>query len=174
MLIMPESAWASTELEKVPILSELPSTLTHLIIGSFGIHAAGWSNRCYYIKEKIPWDYYDKRHTVPLTEHPLCAGYDGSDRLFFSVTPPISASTNSRPRWLIAGVGAFVPYICSELFCHSAPDDIYRECAILALVNDRWFRAPHFKQLMALAGTAPCTTMASSSIVHFLLLCPIF
>lgn len=149
-VILPESSWNGTALSSI---ANLPSyaPITNLIIGSFGEQHSHYFNRLYCFIDGILWYHYDKRHSVPLTERKISAFYDLNNTLFFQKTPPVIPATIPKLPWILPTIGSMVPYICSELFCNTNPDDPYND-PILCLVNDWWFQMPHFQKLMALAA----------------------
>lgn len=147
--ILPESAWNSPSLATLTQLPVLPNST--MLIGGFAPIKDGWVNRLYcFINGQLDC-VYDKRHALPLVERTPAGTQAIANPLFFQKSPPIIPATNPKIPLMLPGIGSFIPYICSELFCNTYPDDSYNY-PILCLVNDWWFRMPHFQQLMALAA----------------------
>lgn len=151
-VIMPESAWNGELLTGITHIAGLNSCIKEVIIGSFSQEKKDVCyNRLYLFTNDKLQDYYDKQHAVPLTERPLYCAYTFNTELFFKKSPPITPSIAPRKPLPLSVAQKLVPYICSELFCNNTPDDL-GNAPILAIVNDWWFRMPHFQRIMVLAA----------------------
>lgn len=149
-IITPESAWNSHSLAQVTQLPITAFSITTVLIGGFAKEFHGYFNRLYCFKDGSLHQYYDKQHALPLVERTSFFTSMIANRLFFQKTPPITPSHNPKKPILLPAIGPFIPYICSELFCTTYPDPY--PYPILCLVNDWWFRMPHFQRLMVLAA----------------------
>jgi hypothetical protein len=150
-IIMPESAWHGIKLSHLSHLPWDQHSIGQVIIGGFADDKNSWTNRLYCFKNGLIHYYFDKRHAVPVTERAL-EDFPLNKALFFEKSPPIMASSNERLPLDITNTDCCIPYLCSELFCNNWPDDSFNKIPILALVNDWWFRMPHFQRLMAYAA----------------------
>lgn len=150
-IILPESAWNGTRLtarDSIALFQHCP--VENILIGSFSENATCCYNSAYQFDRGTIASITHKRHALPLAERaiplPLCS------HLYFEKSSPIAACP--APKQLIhlknPDLSAVV-YICSELFFNMTPDDPYDEL-IIALINDWWFRMPHFRTLMMLAA----------------------
>lgn len=95
---------------------------------------------------------FSKRLLVPIVERiPYCLSYTWLQSLFFKHSPILSESNNKR--WVCTGNPCtFVPYICSELFLSSDPDDEHPDDVIIACVNDTWCVWEYVRQCMQLCA----------------------
>jgi hypothetical protein len=150
-IVMPESAWNGSMLTSITDLATLKHPIKHILVGSFTQQNEGYYNSCYYFQNGLLHYRYDKRHAVPVTERIAPWFSKLNTALFFEKSPPIKPCHHQRLPIQLPSIGLCVIYICSELFCNNWPDDICN-VPIFALVNDWWFRMPHFRQLMALTA----------------------
>ncbi len=150
-VILPESAWNGEALSSITHLPFVHPAIKNIVIGGFAQQPNGYFNRIYSFIDGNLMYRYDKRHAVPLTERKSSYSSNLAHTLFFQKSPPITPSKIPKTSLELPGIGSFIPYICSELFCNTHPDDPFN-LPILFLVNDWWFRMPHFQKLMALAA----------------------
>ena len=146
-IIMPESSWSGSALANRHQLPLAPGV--NLVIGSYAHHENSYFNRLYSFKQGILQQQHDKRQAIPLVERNFPGTHFFCDSLFFSGTPATTPSSQAR-KPINLPFGSMVPYICSELYCNSAPDDPLT-LPILAVCNDWWFPFS-FQTIMALGA----------------------
>lgn len=122
------------------------------IIGSFFDDNGMYRNSCYWLRDGVLQQRYDKRHAMPLIERmPWWLKRTRLYTLFFASRPEIVPSNNEHPLMMI-GEHVVVPYICSELFFNRTPDDAHTSTPLVALVNDRWCYASYLQDLLYLGA----------------------
>lgn len=150
MLLMPESSLYEQHAVAVPALCA--RWARHGVVGGFRYDGGLYRNCVYYIQDGKLAAHFDKRHGVLLTEWlPWWLDYAWVRSLYFQTSPPIVPSGNERPRWRLRHDLIVVPYICSELFFSTFPDDHYNHVTVLALCNDRWAPAIVKRWMLLLA-----------------------
>lgn len=125
-----------------------------IVLGAFNWEKTSYRNTAYWIYDgKLQGQFY-KRHVMAVTEG-IGHWYNFSWlRTLYHPSPfsVVTASLNERPLWhLLPGV-AMVPYICSELFFNSNPDDTHVHAPIIALCNDHWASLSSTRRLMFLTA----------------------
>lgn len=123
----------------------------HIIAGGFrddhGVHR----NTAFWLHETIQ-DFFDKRHAMSLAERiPLVCNFDMFRHTYFHKIAEVVPSQTPRPRWNLSDDVTVVPYICSELFFFSQPDDPYFD-PIVALCYDSWPTALYARNLLLLTA----------------------
>lgn len=157
LILLPEYALLF-DLSTVPELASFFSTAhvgkpVHVIMGAYRWHKEKLFNASYWIYDGTIKQVFSKRHTMPLIEG-MASWYNipAIKQLYHTDLPPISAGTQSRiPIKLFEGV-SFVPYICSELYFNTVPDDEYPSSVIIALCKDTWASMSYLHRLMYLAA----------------------
>lgn len=155
IFIAPEDCMQTTQLECCKSLCKycMPhSTLSkhaHVLLGTYRKESNHTYNTLYYLKDGKLLHQFDKRHTMPFTEHtPTVFGFSLPTCLHLA--HPLSPGTNKRPEIIIDDTLALVPYICSELFLAYDPDDDHPKIPILALCSDKWTTCEHINTRMML------------------------
>ncbi len=151
LIVMPESSWNNallTHQKKLEWLINHP--IKNIIMGSFAEDKKQNYNCLYWYNNGIQSRRHDKRHAIPLTERITLNALTFCTTLYFQKSPPVSPSPKPRHLLKIPHITTFMPYICSELYCNTSPDDP-TYYPLLVTSNDSWFM-PHFQKLMALAG----------------------
>ena len=158
LIIFPESAFYETDFSHI---TQLASCLdkknlgksVDIILGAFLKKNGNCYNTLYLIKNGKIQHYFNKRHTVILTQRlPFWLNFPIIHRMFFDEMPPISACNNPREKLIVFDNVELVPYICSDLFFNEYPDDNYPHIPILAITNDRWTYKSYIAQLMRLSA----------------------
>lgn len=142
ILIFPESSLYCDELSTINVSlfwsEDFLGKKIDLIIGAFRKEDSRYFNCIYWFYDGIAQNYYNKQHSMVLTERiptlfgPLVQQY------YFKDFPERSAGTEPHPLFQLNKNCSVVPYICSELFFNEYPNDQYENYPILALCNDRW------------------------------------
>jgi hypothetical protein len=123
-----------------------------LLIGSFYDDDGKYRNTCYWVKDGIMQQRFDKRHAMVLIERiPSLFKSNIIKDMYFTQMPEIISSNNIRPHFNVSDTLCVVPYLCSELFFNEYPDDPY-DCTILLLANDTWTPSRYIRDLMYLAA----------------------
>ena len=144
IIIMPESACT---LDKVSDISELLRCWhehnlgkpIHLIFGASRSDADHYYNSLQWVYNGVLQNYHDKKHAMLLSERlPWFLDNSYFQSIYFTQRKQITASDAVRSCIKIDDM-IFVPYICSELFCHEKSDDEYPAAPIIAIVNDSIF-----------------------------------
>ena len=155
LIIMPESSWNSALLTDEMQLDWLVGhPIKNLIMGSFAQERQNYFNSLYWYHDGIQTERYDKRQAVPLAERITLSATTLCSKLYFQKSPPVCPSKKARKSLEIPGITRFMPYICSELYCTTHPDDHtgdHTKDTLLVTSNDSWFMS-HFQKLMALAA----------------------
>lgn len=123
----------------------------HIITGGFRDDHNTHRNTAFWLHETIQ-GFYDKRHAMPLTERipPVC-NFSMLRQAYFHTIAEVVPAHAPRPCWHLSDNVAVVPYICSELFFFSNPDDPYHD-PIVALCYDSWPAAAYARQLLLLTA----------------------
>jgi hypothetical protein len=151
LIILPESSWNSATLTHEMQLDWLIGhSIKHIIIGSFAQEQENYFNSLYWYHDGIQTERYDKRQAVPLAERITLSAATFCSNLYFQKSPPVCPSQKPRRSLKIPEITRFMPYICSELYCNTYPDD-YTKDTLLVTSNDSWFMS-HFQKLMAVAA----------------------
>lgn len=111
----------------------------HLIIGGIRKQQNNQYNCVYWFYDGTLQLVFDKRFPVPLVE---CQLARCPEILLLRTSSPICMGSNPRPEIVINDEIALVPYICSDLFFNTTPDDEYPNTPILAVCNDTYSPAP--------------------------------
>ncbi len=113
----------------------------HLIFGSFRYDDNGnYYNTAYWVYNGQLQQCFDKRHAVLISERLAWLSlFSAVKDVYGDAVHSTTISVNDRLPIVMPGCMTCVPYICSELFFNEYPDDIYKNIAIIALVNDRAF-----------------------------------
>jgi len=144
IIIMPESACT---LDKVNDESELLSCWdehslgkpVHLIFGASRSDESYYYNSLHWVYNGVLQDYHDKKHAMLISERlPWFLDNSYFQAIYFTQRKQVTASCAVRTCIKIDDM-IFVPYICSELFCHENSDDEYPAAPIIAIVNDSLF-----------------------------------
>lgn len=154
IVIMPESSLYCSILQMYNLTEPLSESHIkkplHILLGSFAWDNNQYRNVFYWIYNGSIKQSYYKRHSMFLTEYiPPLLRNTFIDKLFFNQAPAIEASSNQRPRFTINNSITATPYICSELFFNSNPDDTFENTTIIGIANDRHF-LPYINDLMVL------------------------
>ncbi len=151
LVIMPESSWNSAVLtDKMQLDWLVGHPIQHIIIGSFAQEQQNYFNSLYWYCDGIQIERYDKRQAVPLAERITLRATTLCSKLYFQKSPPVCPSKKPHQSLNILEITRFMPYICSELYCNTHPDDHSKD-TLLVTSNDSWFMS-HFQKLMALAA----------------------
>jgi apolipoprotein N-acyltransferase len=156
IVIIPESSVYSPYVLNTPaLISHLdPMQLerpVHAIIGSFYDENGLYRNSCYWVKNGVVQQRFDKRHAMVMIERmPRFFRSSFMKNMYFKTMPEIIKSSNARPCFSLSENLCFVPYICSELFFNEYPDDSHGSTPILLISNDAWCPAFYVRRLMYL------------------------
>ncbi len=151
LIILPESSWNSAILtDKMQLDWFVGHPIKNIILGSFAQERENYFNSLYWYHDGIQTERYDKRQAVPLAERITLSASTFCSKLYFQKSPPVCPSRKPRRSLKIPEISRFMPYICSELYCNSHPDDHTKD-TLLVTSNDSWFMS-HFQKLMALAA----------------------
>jgi apolipoprotein N-acyltransferase len=156
IIVMPESAIGSPYIMNDPELcrymnKESIGKELYLLGGAFRWDEHYLRNSFFVLYDGELLTYFDKRHTMVLTESlPRWMTLDCIYNLYYMHLPPRTPSLNKRPCITLASGISFVPYICSELFFNDEADDDYRDTLIIAIANDSWTTFRYIKNLMRL------------------------
>jgi apolipoprotein N-acyltransferase len=154
MVILPESAWNSTDLSHANFIPSLALHQTSdLLIGSFSLHGQNHLNNSIFWFHKGQFaGRFDKCHAIPCVERvPYGAGWL-CHQLFFSKSLPICPSKESRPFIAINNFPLLLPCICSELFClNQIPNNIVNTLFLLCVMTGGLL-VPYFACLMTLVA----------------------
>ena len=156
VVVMPESSVYSPYVFSTPAIAAMFSAEhigrpIDLIAGSFYRDGGKYRNACYWLRDGVLRERFDKRHAMPLTERvPSCFNFGFVRDMYFSSMPQIDISDNKRPCMRLPGELKLVPYICSELFFNEWPDSDNSNDPIVFISNDSWCPARYIRHLMYL------------------------
>jgi hypothetical protein len=156
LIVLPETS-LSCEFIGLPVLTHLWSKKhlgkpLHIIAGSYRWNKSLLHNSAYWVYNGVLQKCYDKQHGLILTERmPSWLRSTAIYHLFFKEQTEITPATNKRPLFVINDEMQLVPYICSELFFNTTPDDEFQDKSILALCNDI-IMPPYIARLMRSAA----------------------
>lgn len=120
----------------------------HILLGSFYEDKENYYNVCYWLYDGVIQARYNKRHTMPLTERiPFLFHYQCIKNLYFAGTTQVTRSENKKAYFQCLKNSTWVPYICSELFFNTWPEDTTHN-PLIVLVNDRWCPVLYMRYLM--------------------------
>ena len=126
-----------------------------IILGAFRWDGDTYHNTLYLFKNGKLTQWHDKRHAMALEERlPWLVNFDYIKNAFLNVFVPLTSSNEPRKPFTIYQNFEVIPYLCSELFFNSMPDETAeikkRHIPILAACNDNWIQASPIINLMAL------------------------
>lgn len=146
IIIMPESALNCTVFgDRSELLQfwneQCIGKVIHLIFGSFRYDDNGnYYNTAYWVYNGQLQQCFDKRHAVLISERLAWLSlFSVVKDVYSDAVHSTTISGNDRLPIVMADCMTCVPYICSELFFNEYPDDMYKDIAIIALVNDTAF-----------------------------------
>lgn len=112
----------------------------NVLVGAFRRDGDQFYNCLYWYKDGTLQMYFDKRHTMILTERiPQFLDTKRFNDLYFGTYPQRQCGCQERMPMALLDNQRLVPYVCSELFFNDGPDDIYSDTPILLVSNDMWF-----------------------------------
>ncbi|QQR54035.1 hypothetical protein IPH25_04255 [bacterium] len=157
LFIMPESSFYCEFLKKTELSmlwsEEYVGKKVHVLAGAFRWKGNDYYNSVHWIYNGVVQKCFDKRHTMVMTER-LPRGLQKSrlfQNIFFSKQSQIAESQKPKTPLKFNETVSFIPYICSELFFNTRPDDAYPDYPIIAVCNDRLL-APYVSRLMFLGA----------------------
>lgn len=144
IIILPESTFYCTELVENPQFvaqwgEQFLGKPIHIIFGALRYNQGKIHNTMLWVYNGKLISFFDKRHSVALTERvPPCINTQYFHDLFFKDAPEITPSQTQRFSFKVNNELHFTPYICSELYFNEHPDDPFKDMLIVATINDRW------------------------------------
>lgn len=154
IVIMPESAFNSTNFENVPELLQLWSCdhigkPLHIVFGACRVQDGHYYNTLHWVYDGVLQACFDKKHAMPITERlPSVMDNDYIRNIYFKDGVWITQSSNDRIGLLLGESIIFVPYICSELFFNHVSDDCYEGMPIIVIVNDTLLSNSYVQDLL--------------------------
>ncbi len=156
IVIMPESAFNSTNFEDIPELLQLWSCEhigkpLHIIFGACRVENGHYYNTLHWVNNGMLQACFDKKHAMPITERlPQMMNNDYIRSIYFSDGVCITSSRNERIGLPLVDNLIFIPYICSELFFNHVPDDCYQGMPIIVIINDTLLSNSYLQELLVL------------------------
>jgi len=141
------------------LCDELSEKNTHrplnIIFGGFRWDGPVYHNTLYFLRNGKLVAWHDKRHAMALDERiPWMLNFDCIKHAFFHTHTPTTPSTEARNKFFISKSFEIIPYLCSEFFFNTQPDEKEelkkQSLPILAACNDEWVELPTITSLMAL------------------------
>lgn len=155
IILVPEDGFQSSNLNLPQVctqfdLQNITSNHIQLIIGAYRKEKEFSYNTLYWISDGHLLRYFDKTHTMILTEKtPPIFGFNLFKKLDQGKIP-LSTGTNARPIFDLDLDIKLIPYICSEFYLHDEPDDNFTNETILAICSEKWIQLSCIKDRLFL------------------------
>lgn len=149
------SSFPYTHVLSEPFNQDFIGRPIQLLLGAFRWDKELYYNSLYCFYNGVITNCHDKRHAMAFEERmPWIINWSVLRDAFFGTFTPINPCKLPRKPFVLNNGITILPYICSELFFNSLPDEsaqiLKQNLPILAACNDSWSKLPYTHELMAL------------------------
>jgi hypothetical protein len=149
------SSFPYTKVLSEPFNQDFIGRPIQLLLGAFRWDRELYHNSLYCFYNGAITNCHDKRHAMAFEERmPWIINWPVLKDAFFGTFTPINPCKLPRKPFVLNNGVTILPYICSELFFNSHPDEepdiLKQKLPILAACNDSWSKLPYTHELMAL------------------------